>query len=299
MTEVARTREAFRQALGRARAKGDRVGFVPTMGALHSGHLQLAREAKRRAPYTAFSIFVNPTQFGPNEDLGRYPRDLEGDLRKCASVGVDLVFAPDASEMYPAGDATRVRVGALSEALCGPFRAGHFEGVATVVAKLFALAAPCLAVFGRKDYQQLRVIERMARDLLFDVEVVGVPTVRDDDGLAMSSRNAYLSPEERVRARSIPLGLGKAWSAFASGERRAGVLRSLALREVLPAATRVDYVTIADPDTLATIDDDAVISKPALVALAIWIEKTRLIDNLVLGEDPSPLAQDREGPSAT
>src|SRR5260221_218014 len=198
MTEVARAREAFRQALGRARTKGDRVGFVPTMGALHSGHLQLAREAKRRAPYTAFSIFVNPTQFGPNEDLGRYPRDLEGDLRKCASVGVDLVFAPDASEMYPAGDATRVRVGALSEALCGPFRAGHFEGVATVVAKLFALAAPCLAVVGRKDYQQLRVIERMARDLLFDVEVVGVPTVRDDDGLAMSSRNAYLSPEERV-----------------------------------------------------------------------------------------------------
>src|SRR5882672_10591645 len=137
--------------------------------------------------------------------------------------------------MYPPGDATRVKVGALAEPLCGAFRPGHFEGVATVVAKLFALAAPCLAVFGRKDYQQLRIVERMAKDLLFDVEVVGVPTVRDDDGLALSSRNAYLSPEERVRAQSIPLGLGKAWSAYAGGERRAGVLRAAALREVTPA----------------------------------------------------------------
>jgi pantoate--beta-alanine ligase len=294
MTEVARTREAFRQALDRVRANGQRVGFVPTMGALHSGHLELAREAKRRASYAAVSIFVNPTQFGPNEDLGRYPRDLEGDVRKCASVGVDLVFAPDAAEMYPAGDATRVRVSALSEALCGAFRPGHFEGVATVVAKLFALAAPCLAVFGRKDYQQLLVIERMARDLLFDVEVVGFPTVRDDDGLAMSSRNAYLSPEERARARSIPLGLGKAWSAFAGGERRAGALRAMVAGEITPPATRVDYVTVADPETLATMGDDAVITKRALVALAVWIEKTRLIDNLVLGEDKSPIASDRQ-----
>jgi pantoate--beta-alanine ligase len=290
MPEVARTRDVFRQALGRARDKGERVGFVPTMGALHAGHLQLLREAKSRAPFTAVSIFVNPTQFGPTEDLGRYPRDLEGDLQKCASVGVNLVFAPDAPEIYPVGDATRVRVTALAEPLCGVFRPGHFEGVATVVAKLFALAAPCLAIFGRKDYQQLRVIERMARDLLFDVEVIGVPTVRDDDGLALSSRNAYLSPDERVRARSVPRGLAAAWSAFARGERRVGDLRQRVAREITPQATRVDYVTVADPDSLATIDDGAMIEKPALVAVAVWIEKTRLIDNVVLGEDPSPIS---------
>jgi pantoate--beta-alanine ligase len=258
------------------------------MGALHAGHLELAREAKRRAPFTAVSIFVNPTQFGPGEDLARYPRDLDADIDKCAGVGVDLVFAPDPPEMYPPGDATRVRVGALAEPLCGAFRPGHFEGVATVVAKLFALAAPCTAVFGRKDYQQLKIIERMAQDLLFDVEIVGVRTVRDPDGLALSSRNAYLSAEERERARAIPRGLAAVGSAFAAGERRADVLGEMVRRELAGRATKVDYVSVADPATLVPVDDGAKVGEKALVAVAIWIGKTRLIDNVVLGEDPSP-----------
>jgi len=283
-----RTRDAFREALGAARAKGERVGFVPTMGALHEGHLELVREAKRRAPFTAVSIFVNSTQFGPNEDLARYPRDLEADLARCARVGADVVFAPDPSEMYPPGDATRVRVGAIAEPLCGAFRPGHFEGVATVVAKLFVLAAPCVAVFGRKDYQQLRVIDRMAKDLLFAVEIVGMPTVRDADGLALSSRNAYLSPEARERARAIPEALGEAWSAFDRGERRAGVLRQIVTSRVAPRATKVDYVSVADPETLAPIDDGATLEGPALLALAVFVEKTRLIDNVVLGHDACP-----------
>jgi pantoate--beta-alanine ligase len=258
------------------------------MGALHEGHLALVREARQRAAFTAVSIFVNPTQFGPSEDLARYPRDLDADLARCGAAGVDVVFAPAPSEMYPRGEATRVRVGALAEPLCGPFRPGHFEGVATVVAKLFALASPCVAVFGRKDYQQLRVIDRMARDLMFAVEVVGVPTVRDTDGLALSSRNAYLSPAERERARAIPDALTEAWSAFEAGERRAGALRAIVTNRVAPRATKVDYVTLADPETLAPIDDAAMLEGPALLALALFVEKTRLIDNVVLGQDPPP-----------
>jgi pantoate--beta-alanine ligase len=289
LPEIARTSDALRQALDGARSRGHHVGLVPTMGALHAGHLQLVRESKRRASYTALSIFVNPTQFGPNEDLSRYPRDLEEDLRKCADVGVDLVFAPEPVEMYPPGDSTVVRVAELADALCGPFRPGHFEGVATVVAKLFALTAPCVAVFGRKDYQQLRIIERMAKDLLFAVEVVGVATVREPDGLARSSRNAYLTPEERERAGSIPVALAKAWTAFARGERRAGALRGVVEADLKSRVTRIDYVTVADSRRLAAIDDGAELAGPALLAVAVWIEKTRLIDNVVLGEDPSPL----------
>jgi pantoate--beta-alanine ligase len=259
------------------------------MGGLHPGHLRLVAEAKRRVTYVAVSIFVNPTQFGPTEDLARYPRDLEGDLEKCASAGVDVVFAPEVSEMYPPGDRTRVSVASLAEPLCGAFRPGHFDGVATVVAKLFALFSPCLAVFGKKDYQQLRVIAQMAQDLLFNVEVVGVATVREADGLASSTRNAYLSPSAREQARSIPRGLAKAWSAFASGERRVRALRSIVLEEVAPAVSRIDYVSVADPETLAPLDDGVVLVGRALVALAVWIENTRLIDNLVLGEDASPM----------
>jgi pantoate--beta-alanine ligase len=287
--EIARTSDAFRQALDQARSRGLHVGLVPTMGALHTGHLELVREAKRRASYTALSIFVNPTQFGPNEDLGRYPRDLEGDLKKCADAGVDLVFAPEPVEMYSPDDATRVRVADLADVLCGPFRPGHFEGVATVVAKLFALAAPCVAVFGRKDYQQLRIIERLAKDLLFAVEVVGVPTVREPDGLAQSSRNAYMTPEERGRAGSIPVALAKAWTAFARGERRVETLRGVVAAHLAPQVTRIDYVTVADRKRLATIDDRAELTAAALLAIAVWIGKTRLIDNVVLGEDPSPI----------
>jgi pantoate--beta-alanine ligase len=257
------------------------------MGALHAGHLALAREARSRAAFVVASIFVNPTQFGPKEDLGRYPRDLEGDMAKLATEGVDAVFAPEASEIYPPGEATRVHVARLTEPLCGTTRPGHFEGVATVVAKLFGLVGPSVAVFGTKDYQQLLVIRRMARDLFLPVEVVGLRTIREPDGLAMSSRNAYLSPDERVRALALVQGLDAAAKAFASGERRARQLERLAREPVDRAATSVDYVDVRDPETLASLDRET--GARALVAIACRIGSTRLIDNLVLGEDPSPL----------
>ncbi len=285
---VIETAAEFREACDGVRARGERLGLVPTMGALHSGHLALVEEARRRAACVAVTIFVNPTQFGPNEDFARYPRNLEADVERCRDAGASLVFAPPTREMYPEGERTRVRVSGLTDALCGPHRPGHFEGVATIVTKLFAVAGPCVAVFGRKDYQQLKVLERMARDLLLPVEVVGYPTVRDADGLALSSRNAYLSAAERERALAIPRGLSAAARAFAAGERRAGALRRLALDEITKAASRIDYVTIADPDTLEPLPDDATGGERTLLAAAVFVEKTRLIDNLVLGEEKSP-----------
>jgi pantoate--beta-alanine ligase len=270
-----------------ARSKGDRVGFVPTMGALHAGHLALASEARRRARRVVASIFVNPTQFGPNEDLSRYPRDLDGDLAKLASRGVDAVFAPEPGELYPAGEDTRVRVGKLAEPLCGRSRPGHFEGVATVVTKLFAIVGPSVAVFGKKDYQQLQIIRRLTRDLFLPVEIVGLPTVREPDGLAMSSRNAYLSADERTRARSLSVGLDAAVRAFRAGERRARQLENLAREPVERAATSVEYVEVRDAETLASIDDR--VGERAVLAMACRVGATRLIDNVVLGEDPSPL----------
>ncbi|HLK40963.1 MAG TPA: pantoate--beta-alanine ligase [Polyangiaceae bacterium] len=266
-----------------ARAKGRRVGFVPTMGALHEGHLALVRAARARAETVLVSIFVNPTQFGPKEDLSRYPRDLQGDLRKLERAGADAVFAPDAGEMYPPGDGTRVRVGAVAEPLCGVFRPGHFEGVATVVTKLFAIVGPSVAVFGRKDYQQWLVIRALTRDLFLPVEIVGHPIVRDPDGLAMSSRNAYLSPEERARALSLVRGLDLASRRFAAGERRARELERAARDTLAPAATSIDYVEVRDADTLAPID--AVVGERAVLAMACRVGSTRLIDNAVLGEE--------------
>jgi pantoate--beta-alanine ligase len=256
------------------------------MGALHEGHLALVREAKKRAQFVVCSIFVNPTQFGPNEDLARYPRDLEGDVRKLE--GVDVVFAPDPSAMYVPGERTRVRVDELTAHLCGPHRPGHFEGVTTIVAKLFAIVGPSSAVFGKKDFQQLAVIRRMARDLFFPVEIVPYPIVREPDGLAMSSRNAYLSAEERVRALGLSRGLAAAARAFAGGERRAGVLRSLALAAIEPNATSIDYVAVADADTIVPLEDSATVPERALLAVACRVGGTRLIDNVVLGEDAPP-----------
>jgi pantoate--beta-alanine ligase len=279
----------FRAACDDARRQTARpIGFVPTMGALHEGHLALVREAKRRAPFVAVSIFVNPTQFGPNEDFSRYPRDLASDVAKLGTVGADVVFSPEPGAMYPEGEQTRVHVGALAEPLCGRFRPGHFEGVATVVAKLFALAGPSIAVFGKKDYQQLAILRRLARDLFFPVEIVGHPIVRESDGLAMSSRNAYLSPPDRQRALGLSRGLGAAWRAFAAGERRASALRGAARREVEAAADAIDYVEVADADSLALREGDASVGARALVAIACRIGATRLIDNVVLGEDPLP-----------
>lgn len=281
---VVKTPDELRTACDRARREGHRVGFVPTMGALHEGHLALVREAKKRASFVACSIFVNPTQFGPNEDFARYPRDLEGDVGKLEGAGADLVFSPEPDAMYPKGEQTRVRVAGLTDHLCGPHRPGHFEGVTTIVTKLFAIVGPSVAVFGKKDYQQLAVIRRMTTDLFLPVEVIGYPIVREPDGLAMSSRNAYLTPEERARALSLSRGLREAAEAFASGERSAGALRRLASAPIEAAATSIDYVTVADPDALVPFADDARVGERALVAVACRIGKTRLIDNVVLGE---------------
>lgn len=258
------------------------------MGALHEGHLSLVRAARTRADFVVASIFVNPTQFGPTEDFARYPRDIAGDTKKLASAGANLLFAPDASVMYPAGEETRVRVGALGEHLCGPFRPGHFEGVATIVAKLFGLVGESVAIFGRKDYQQLKILQRIAVDLFMPVEVVGMPIVREADGLAMSSRNAYLAPADRDRARGLSLGLSHAWRAFEKGERDAEPIKNLALAEVIQVADRIDYVSLVDADSLQPITEK--IGARALLAIACHVGKTRLIDNVVLGEDPDPRA---------
>jgi pantoate--beta-alanine ligase len=283
---VVKTPEEARTLCNAARARGQRVGLVPTMGALHEGHLALVGEARRHADFVLCSIFVNPTQFGPNEDFSRYPRDLASDVTRLEGASAYAVFAPEVSAMYPPGDETRVRVGPLAAHLCGPHRPGHFEGVATVVTKLFAIAGPCAAVFGKKDYQQLAILRRVAKDLFLPVEVIGFPIVREPDGLAMSSRNAYLSADERKRALALSRGLSAAARAFAAGERNAGALRRLALALVERAATSVDYVTLADADALVPIDDGADVGARAVLAIACRMGTTRLIDNLVLGEDP-------------
>jgi pantoate--beta-alanine ligase len=291
--ELVQRPEAFRRTCERARAADVVVGLVPTMGALHEGHLALVREAARHAGHVAVSIFVNPTQFGPSEDLDRYPRTLEADCAQCERAGVAVVFAPERADMYPPGEETRVRVAPTAAALCGEHRPGHFEGVATIVTKLFALAGPSVAVFGRKDYQQLQVIRRLVGDLLLPVRVIGVPTVREADGLALSSRNRYLAPAERERALAIPRALSEAAEAFAAGERRAERLRQLVLAPLGVAASSIDYVELADPDTVIPYPRSAHVADRALLAVAARIGHTRLIDNVVLGEDPAPLAASR------
>ncbi len=269
-----------RAACTAARNEGQRVGLVPTMGALHDGHVALVREAARHADFVVCSIFVNPTQFGPHEDLARYPRDLEGDVRKLE--GVAVVFAPQVTAMYPVGDETRVDVGRLAEHLCGPFRPGHFAGVATVVTKLFAVVGPCTAVFGEKDFQQLAIVRRVATDLLLPVNVVGHPIVREADGLAMSSRNAYLTPVDRPKALALSRGLFEARRAFDDGERRAGVLRALVHTLVARVASSVDYVTVADAEALVPLADDATVTTRVVIAVACRVGTTRLLDNIVL-----------------
>lgn len=283
---VVKNPEEVRELCDTARRQGKRVGLVPTMGALHAGHLALVKEASRHSDFVICTIFVNPTQFGPHEDFARYPRDLARDVDKLE--GVSVVFAPEVASMYPKGEETRVRVGALQEHLCGPHRPGHFEGVATIVTKLFAIVGRCVAVFGKKDYQQLAILRRVASDLFLPVDIHGHPIVREQDGLAMSSRNAYLTEAERARALALSRGLGIAAGAFGAGERRAGVLRHAAHEVVAKAATSIDYVTVADADTLVPFQDESTIGTRAVLAIACLVGTTRLIDNIVLGEDAPP-----------
>ncbi len=278
----------FRAACDARRQGGQALGLVPTMGALHDGHLSLIRSAHERASAVAVTIFVNPTQFGPHEDFDRYPRDLERDVERCREVGASLVFAPEVAAMYPARERTRVRVEALTDHLCGAARPGHFEGVTTIVTKLFAVTGPCTAVFGRKDYQQLKVIERMTRDLLLPVTIIGCPTVREPDGLALSSRNAYLSPVERSQARAIPRGLGRAERAHRAGERSAARLRGMVMDDLESSGLRVDYVTVADADELKPFTEGEDVGERALLAVAAFAGATRLIDNVVFSEDEPP-----------
>jgi pantoate--beta-alanine ligase len=266
-----------------ARAAGRRTALVPTMGALHDGHLSLVRLARARADRVIVSVFVNPTQFGPREDFARYPRDLEGDVDKLRTAGADVVFAPTAAEMYAPGEATRVEVAGLGDGLCGRERPGHFRGVATVVAKLLQIARPHLVVFGEKDWQQLAVIRRMVRDLFFDIEVVGAPTVREPDGLAMSSRNVYLSEMARRQAPALNAALLEVRRALRAGERDARRLAACARARIeKEPLAEIEYVEVCDPDSLAPLD---AVARRALVALAVRFGNTRLIDNAVLEEE--------------
>lgn len=264
-----------------AKASGKRVGFVPTMGFLHEGHLSLARQAKDRTDTVIMSIFVNPAQFGEGEDLETYPRDLERDVSLAEGEGVDAIFAPDVEEMYPPGSATFVEVrGPVTEGLCGRSRPGHFRGVTTIVAKLFNAAEPDEAFFGQKDAQQLAVIKRMVKDLDIPVDIIACPIVREEDGLAMSSRNTYLSPRERRQALALPESLEKAKELIASGETSPGAIKK-EMEKILKSGPdmKVDYVEIVDADSLEPLGD---VQKNTLIAVAAFAGRTRLIDNAII-----------------
>jgi pantoate--beta-alanine ligase len=263
-----------RDALGR----GERIAFVPTMGALHEGHLALMREARALADRVVISIFVNPAQFGPREDLAKYPRDLDGDLGKAGEVGVDVAFVPEVADIYPPGFQTYVQVRELERGLDGPHRPEHFIGVATVVCKLFNLVRPSVAVFGEKDYQQLAIVRRMVTDLDMNIRIVGVATVREPDGLAMSSRNVYLSAEERARALSLSQALFFARARAAGGEQDAGALIEAARSRL--DVDKVDYLELVDARTLEPIPT---LDRAAVLAVAAFVGRTRLIDNVPIG----------------
>jgi pantoate--beta-alanine ligase len=281
---------ALRAALDAARGQNRTVGVVPTMGALHAGHLSLVEEARRRADLVVVTIFVNPTQFGPHEDFAKYPRDLQRDLALLASAEANIVFAPSVKEMYPPGEQTRVRVAELSEGLCGAHRPGHFEGVATIVAKLFNAVGSGVYLFGRKDYQQWRVIERLALDLMFPVTVVGCPVVREPDGLAMSSRNTYLSAAERTVAPRLAAGLAAAKQEYQAGERRVDTLLEAARAVILPATSggpslQLEYLELRHSHTLAPLTADGgrlpdEAREEWVLLAAARLGTTRLIDNI-------------------
>ena len=275
--EIVHTKAEVREAVARTRAPGRTVGLAPTLGGLHEGHLALIEASVSECDFTVVSIFVNPTQFGPDEDLGKYPRDLESDAAKCAAAGVDLVFAPGAEEMYDEAASTTVRVAHLTEGLCGAFRPGHFDGVTTVCCKLFNIVQPERAYFGEKDYQQLAVIRRMVRDLALPLEIVGVPTVREADGLAMSTRNQYLTDEERRAAPRLYQALQEGVEAArggASGSEAEEVVAAALAKEPL---FKVQYISAVHPDTLEPLED---CGAPMVIAAAAFLGQARLIDNI-------------------
>lgn len=259
---------------------GKRIGFVPTMGALHEGHLSLVDVAKNYSDIVVMSIYLNPAQFGPNEDLANYPKSFERDIELAKSKGVDIIFCPDNAEMYPDGFQTSVVTTKLTKRLCGASRPAHFQGVTTVVLKLFNIVRPNIAVFGEKDYQQLKVIEQMTKDLNLAVKIVPAPIVREEDGLAMSSRNENLSPEERRAARSINEALNWAKTAVKNGETNPAALISEIRGRIEGTKTgKIDYIAICDPETLEELEE---VKPPFLLAVAAYFGKTRLIDNCIL-----------------
>jgi pantoate--beta-alanine ligase len=263
-----------------ARSKGSKVGLVPTMGALHEGHLSLVRAARKNCDAAAVSIFVNPAQFGPTEDFAKYPRDLERDCALLEREGVDLVFAPSVEEMYPDHNTTWVTVEGMSDRLCGKSRPGHFRGVTTVVAKLFNIVEPDIAFFGQKDAAQVAIIRRMVRDLNMPVAIEVCPIVREPDGLALSSRNSYLNATERKSALVLYRSLMRVQEEFAKGERDSAKLMAGGKQEFATEPNaRLDYLEIVDPDAL---DPAPSITRPSLVAIAAFVGKTRLIDNIIL-----------------
>jgi pantoate--beta-alanine ligase len=281
MEMIAAPREMQAWSLG-WRAQGAKIALVPTMGYFHQGHLSLMEYGRTVADRLVVSLFVNPTQFGPTEDFGRYPRDLDRDAELARQVGVDLLYTPGVEQMYPAGYQTYVTAEEVSRGLCGASRRGHFQGVATVVLKLFNQVQPDTAIFGEKDYQQLVVIKRMAADLNVPVTVVGRPIVREPDGLAMSSRNTYLNPEERQAARCLYRALTAAQELVAAGEKsREKIVK--AARQIITQAphTSIDYLSLVDPESLQEVE---AIQGAARLALAVWVGKTRLIDNALLTE---------------
>ncbi len=279
--KVLTTAAAMQAAAREARASGRTIGLVPTMGALHEGHLSLVRAARRDTAFVVVTLFVNPTQFGPHEDLDRYPRDLDADRRKLEAERADVLWAPAVEEVYPPGFQTYVRVEELETRLDGASRPGHFRGVATVVAKLFHVTHPDRAYFGQKDAAQAAVVRRMVRDLSFPLEVVVCPIVREPDGLAMSSRNVYLGRDDRRAATVLYRSLRAAEERYRQGERRGEELRRVVAEAVAAEArARLDYAAVVDPETLLPVER---VEGPTLVAVAAWVGGTRLIDNVVVG----------------
>ncbi len=268
-----------RQIIQKAREKGRQIALVPTMGYLHEGHVALVAEAKKAEAMVVMSIFVNPLQFGPNEDYERYPRDLERDARMAEAAGVDLLFHPEAKAMYPEAMLATVQVGVMENVLCGGSRPGHFRGVATVVSKLFHIVQPDLAFFGLKDYQQYRILKKMVMDLNFPIEVIGVPTVREADGLAKSSRNVYLSPKERAEAVVLYQSLGEAAAAIRDGQKDPRKIEKLIRSRFDETSGRLDYVEVRAASDLTNVEW---IDRSVVIAVAVYFSSTRLIDNLVV-----------------